>query len=161
MCCKIFYIADLAKPFGQWCPHVRQGRGCGIYDSRPSVCQRYHCAWLLHPYLGPEWKPDRAKFTLDFLEHDDLRISVDMKAPNAWKQQPYYAQIKAWAADYCERGKFVRVLNGVRLTVVLPDHDEDVGIMNDGDVMSLMRRQGPNGTTYRVKVTRAGEAPSS
>ena len=83
---------------------------------------------------------------------------VDPRTPHSWKQQPYYAQIKLWAADYCAQGKFVRIVNGRRQTVILPDHDEDVGILTDGDALSLMRRQGPDGITYRVKITRADEA---
>lgn len=161
MCCKIFDIPQINKLYGQWCPHVRQGRGCGIYETRPDVCRTYHCAWLLHPHLGPEWKPERAKFTLDFIDQDDLRVMVDPKTPHAWKQQPYYAQIKSWAAQRCAIGKFVRVYVGRHLIVVLPDHDEDIGVLGEGDVMSLMRRQGPEGVRYRVKIESSGDASSS
>jgi hypothetical protein len=33
-----------AKPYGQKCVHCT-GKGCGVYDVRPSVCRGYQCLW--------------------------------------------------------------------------------------------------------------------
>src|SRR5690348_12163846 len=48
---------DLKKAYGQWCPNCASGGGgCTIYETRPSGCRDFACAWLrgllpdeLHP----------------------------------------------------------------------------------------------------------------
>ena len=38
--------------------------GCKIYDTRPTTCRSFHCAWLINPELGPEWRPTTVKMVL-------------------------------------------------------------------------------------------------
>lgn len=68
-CCKVLGIEtpELTKPRGQWCPNCRPGQGCAIYESRPTVCRDFKCAWLAGESLGDEFRPDRLKvmFTLE------------------------------------------------------------------------------------------------
>jgi hypothetical protein len=53
LCCKVYSIAELNKPAGQWCPHLARGPGCTIYKSRPQDCRQFFCAWLLDPTYFP------------------------------------------------------------------------------------------------------------
>ena len=62
LCCKVIAVEDFAKPPGVWCRHCVRGKGCGIYETRPTDCRTFFCEWMLTPSLGPEWKPERAKF---------------------------------------------------------------------------------------------------
>jgi hypothetical protein len=58
LCCKLLRIEELDKPAGVWCPHCQAGLGgCKIYGVRPGPCRSFHCAWLINPELGPEWRP--------------------------------------------------------------------------------------------------------
>ena len=58
LCCKVFPVPDLAKPAGKWCQHCQPGKGCRIHETRPEVCRKFFCGWMVSPGLGPEWKPE-------------------------------------------------------------------------------------------------------
>lgn len=141
LCCKVLGIAALEKPLGRWCPHCRPGKGCGIYETRPQECRTFHCLWLTESFLGPEWKPDRAKFVL-YLEHGGARLVVqaDPGAPANWRSEPYYSQIKAWAAAAANEQRQVVVQVNEQLTVVLPDRDVPLGAVRPGERIVTRRR---------------------
>jgi hypothetical protein len=157
MCCKVLRIEELEKPPGVWCRHAVTGKGCGIYESRPPVCQRFHCHWLLNPHLGPEWKPDRAKLVV----YGDLpsggrqliNVAVDPNFPNAWTKPPFFAAIKKWAVDGAEQDRLVLVLVqiGARFIGVLPDRIVELGNIDPQVPMVLSRKRGPTGYAYEIK----------
>jgi hypothetical protein len=89
LCCKVIAIEDFAKPPGVWCRHCVRGKGCGIYETRPSSCRTFFCEWMLAPSLGPEWKPERAKFALVIGDGGHLTAFVDPGFPGAWRASPY------------------------------------------------------------------------
>lgn len=134
MCCKVFAIPEVEKGAQQWCQHVVQGRGCGIHATRPTVCRQFFCHWLRNPHLGPEWKPDRAKFLI-YTEMGGKRLVVapDVGAPGAWRKEPFYGQFKRWAVAGAYSNHQILVFNGRRATAVLPDRDVELGIVDVGD----------------------------
>ena len=134
MCCKVFRIADVDSPSAQWCRHIVHGRGCGIHATRPSVCRTFFCHYLRNPNLGPEWKPDRAKFIL-YTEMSGKRlvIATDAATPSAWRNAPFYAQFKRWALAGARADHQILVFNGTRATAILPDRDLDLGTVDVGD----------------------------
>lgn len=75
-----------------------------------------------------------------------LAIHVDPAVPNAWREQPFYADIKQWARLVAS-GKQVVVCIGTRHIVILPDEDVDLGPVADdervvtGEVMEDGRRR--------------------
>jgi hypothetical protein len=152
MCCKLPLIPELEKPSGQWCRHAVIGKGCGIYESRPPVCQRFLCLWMVDPRLGPEWKPDKAKFFLypDRENEGVFNVAVDPAFPDAWTKPPFFAAIKKWVAEGAERGRFVAVHIGNRWLAVLPDLIVELGNIRQNFV--LQRTLGPTGRTIEVKV---------
>jgi hypothetical protein len=40
--------------------------GCGIYSSRPKVCNDWYCAWRNMAHLDDDWRPDRMGVMLEF-----------------------------------------------------------------------------------------------
>ena len=134
MCCKVFAIPEVEKGSQQWCRHVVQGRGCGIHATRPTVCRQFFCHWLRNPHLGPEWKPDRAKFLL-YTEMGGKRLVVapDAGSPHAWRKEPFYVQFKRWAVAAAASSNQILVFNGKRATAILPDRDVDLGVVEVGD----------------------------
>ncbi len=154
MCCKVLGIPEVGSAPGQWCVHVVAGRGCAIHATRPDPCRTFFCHYLRNPHLGPEWKPERAKFVLS-IEAGGRRMVVapDPAAPAAWRRTPYYAQFKRWALAGVAARHQILVFNGKRATAVLPDRDVDLGVVEVGDEVSY--RPGRGGTEVEVR-RRAG-----
>ncbi|UDL94681.1 YkgJ family cysteine cluster protein [Lichenihabitans sp. PAMC28606] len=153
MCCKVFRIPEVDKVAGQWCKFVVQGRGCGIHATRPDVCRTFYCHYLRNPTLGPEWKPERAKFVL-YTEMGGKRLVVaaDPAAPSAWRNAPYYALFKRMALAGVARNHQILVFNGLRATAVLPDRDVDLGSVEVGDEVIYHAARGTIDVELRRKV---------
>jgi hypothetical protein len=161
MCCKVPQIDELNKPAGVWCQHAASGKGCNIYADRPSPCRAFYCSWMQDAGLGPEWKPDRAKFVVYVQRNGvNLQVAVDPKFPNAWIKEPYYAQIKKWAREGIDGGQFVFVRIGPRMLVALPDRDADIGTVAAEDQVLISRKPGPAGFVYDIAVKRGDVTPS-
>src|SRR5688572_7667300 len=135
LCCKTVAVPELAKPPGIWCPHSSRCGGCAIYDLRPAACRDFHCEWMLSTALGPEWKPDRAKFALMTTATGHLSACVDPGFPSAWRRSPYYQVLGRWARERAEAQwsswPAVDVWIGRRCIIILPDGETDLGIVAD------------------------------
>lgn len=153
LCCKVLGIQEIDKPAGRWCPHCQPGRGCKIYGQRPDECRTFACLWLTQPFLDEEWRPDTSKLVLH-TEHgtDRLTVRVDPGAPHAWRKEPFYGQIRAWARAALASRRQVIVMVGDNATVVLPDADVPVGRVSPGDRI-VMHEQA--GAMPRIEVERA------
>jgi hypothetical protein len=132
LCCKLMAIPTLAKPRHSWCPKYVPKRGCGIYADRPSECVQFMCLYLLAPDLPEAWRPDKAKFMI-WTGREDRRliVEVDPASPMAWKQEPYYSQLKAWSDRRVAEPMEVTVRVGDRVTVVFPEQDIELGPARD------------------------------
>ena len=153
VCCKAFGIPELDKNPGQWCRHVVQARGCGIHEARPQTCRLFFCHWMRNGSLGPEWRPDRAKFVM-YTEMEGRRLVVapDAGLPASWRRAPYYAQFKRWAALGAARSHQLLVFNGERATAILPDRDVALGVVLVGDRIVYRAAAG------RIEVENIGKA---
>ena len=150
LCCKLLRIAELDKPQGVWCAHARPGQGCAIYAERPKECRTFHCGYLVAPELSEEWHPVKSKIVLVAEPGGGVTAVVDPGRADAWKQEPYYSRLKAWAADVVQR-----------TIAVLPDRDIDLGIMDSGEKVLVEQISGPRGVSYsarRASVPRADVA---
>jgi hypothetical protein len=141
LCCKVVSVLEIAKPNGVWCPHCVSGKGCAIYQSRFVSCRTFYCQWMMEKGLGPEWKPDRAKFVLvknDAGRH--LSACVDPGYPSAWRRSPYYENLKQWAAEGLQMFPDLHIVNamiGNRCIVILPDRDVDIGVLASDEMIEL------------------------
>src|SRR4029450_9496092 len=98
LCCKLPYVRELNKPIDTWCSHARPGHGgCSIYPDRPPTCRAFICGWLESTKLGEEWFPARCKMFLIQLTEQHILVTVDPAFPTAWRREPYYSQLLAWA----------------------------------------------------------------
>lgn len=120
MCCKLLGVPELQKPMGVSCPHVINGRGCGIYERRPHPCRAFECLWLMTD-MEDHWKPDRSKMVVAGDETGTLvSIIVDSGDPDAWTRNPFYSDIKAWA----RRGLWrIEVLPPGQSWIIFPEED--------------------------------------
>lgn len=144
ICCKVVSIPLFGKAAGQWCSHAKPGKGCGIHTTRPFVCRGAYCHWMMTPGLGPEWKPDVAKFAI-FVRENGARITahVDQGSPQAWRREPYYSTFKQWAvkaAAQRPRMHQIDVMIGERLIVILPDRDIEFGVVGEDQSIEMTVR---------------------
>jgi hypothetical protein len=162
MCCKLPLIEELEKPACQWCRYAVIGKGCGIYENRPSVCESFFCQWMLDARLGPEWKPEKAKFVL-YRPHEGQEIfyvAVDPAAPHTWTKPPFFPAIKSWVLEGAGLGRLVLVYIGTRWIAVLPDRIVELGRVEQGFV--LERERGPTGKTIDVRIVpRSSRKPAA
>ena len=127
MCCKLLAIEELAKPEGQLCSNFAKGHGCVIYSTRPGSCSSFQCLWSVTAAMDESWRPDKCKFLIRTLATGELMIDVDTGSPDAWKQEPFYGQIKAWSRRPALPYKVVMVRSRGRYWVVFPDGEIDLG----------------------------------
>jgi hypothetical protein len=137
MCCKILPIDDVSgfqKTGNEWCRHCKPGKGCGIYETRPVICQGFGCLWLVDPSFSEAWKPSRSRIVVRQVLTEEgglnVQFTVDPSMPGRWLEQPYYDDIKrvAYTGLNAIGGIPVRVYVevGTRIILILPKKDVDV-----------------------------------
>lgn len=69
-CCKILVInhPNLRKEADCLCPH-NVGSGCGIYETRPTVCRNWHCLWRHLADMPDGLRPDRSGMMVSLEGH--------------------------------------------------------------------------------------------
>jgi hypothetical protein len=82
VCCVELKIdtLELRKKARVPCPHL-SAAGCGIYATRPPVCQQFLCGWRLFEEMGEDWRPDLSGILAMRKAPDEL--------PVAWRGAPY------------------------------------------------------------------------
>jgi hypothetical protein len=152
LCCKTVAVTELAKPAGIWCPHCQRSRGCAIYETRPAGCRDFYCEWMFSEKLGPEWKPDRAKFALMVTATGHLAACIDPGFPSAWRRPPYYQTLWRWARERAENRYSswpgVDVWIGKHCIILLPDGEKDLGIVAADEEVRIDCRMTATGPVY-------------
>jgi len=102
LCCRLLGVDAppvMSKPPNTNCQHCTPGRGCGIYDHRPTQCRTYHCLWLIDPTFDDAFYPAKSHFVISIV--DDGRggdgvaaiVEVDPHRPDSWLRTPYLERI--------------------------------------------------------------------
>jgi hypothetical protein len=168
LCCRVLEATSLDKPMGVLCRHCVVGQGCGIHATRVAECRDYHCAWLLNDTLGEEWRPETAHIILSYdLDGHRLNANADPDFPDAWRQEPYYSQLKEWAAIALASNRQIVAYVGRHTFVILPDRHVDLGVFTADDYIFIEHL--PDGTWDARKVNeeeaehlrRSGLAPAA
>ncbi|HEX5775499.1 MAG TPA: YkgJ family cysteine cluster protein [Caulobacteraceae bacterium] len=141
MCCKVLEIHEIAKARHTMCGHFRKGGGCSIYETRPTACRQFVCAWLTTPDMDASWRPDRSKLML--WGSGQLMVDVDPAYPDAWKREPYYSKLKQ-ASDRRRPGAVdVVVRNGREVFVLFPEGAVSLGPEQEAPIRSGYRAGKP------------------
>jgi hypothetical protein len=110
---------------------------------------------MIEKGLGPEWKPERAKFALVKSGGGrHLTACVDPGFPSAWRRSPYYENLKQWAAEGARRSPdlhLVDVMIGSRWIAILPDRDVDIGNLAPDEMIELRGERTAAGETLEVR----------
>ena len=110
---------------------------------------------MLEKGLGPEWKPQRAKFVLVKTEGGKhLTACVDPSYPTAWRRSPYYENLKQWAIEGMRRSPdlhLVNVMIASRCIVILPDREVEIGILAHDEGIQVEMKKTYAGETLEVR----------
>jgi hypothetical protein len=155
LCCKVLGNAELNKPLGDWCTHCLPGQGCAIYADRPHECRKFTCAWLGDDNLGEEWYPKKSKIVLTY-ESDRIVAHVDPGTPDAWRKQPYFTVLNQMMQDGLANGRLVYAAINEHHILLLPDRQEDLGVLAGQDEVALAVVRKGAGLEYQVTVRRSG-----
>jgi hypothetical protein len=128
LCCKVMAIEELTKPASCWCSHCEPGRGCRIYDSRPTECRSFGCLWLTDDRLDERWRPSKSKLVLT-TSQDGIEIRCDPGFPNAWRKEPFCSEIRRWAVSGEALDVTVVVIVGEKMILVTPGREFDLGVV--------------------------------
>jgi hypothetical protein len=141
LCCKIFAVDELAKPMGVMCAHRSPAAGCGIYADRPASCRSFECVWLMDPEMPRRFRPDLTKVVLD-QDPDGARLIArcDPSNARAWRREPMYAALKAYAAKTWGTGKLVLAVAGRQTWVIAPAEDVDLGEVDPSAGIRVVER---------------------
>jgi len=128
LCCKVFAVAELAKPMGVMCTHRSKAAGCGIYPDRPASCRSFECVWLMDPEMPHRFRPDQTQVVLDQdANFGRLIARCDPANPRAWHREPMYSALKRRAAHTWGTGHLVIAVAGRQTWVITPHADIDLG----------------------------------
>jgi hypothetical protein len=159
MCCKLLEITEIEKPQNVWCKQCKPGKGCSVYDTRPSDCRTFYCSWIFDLSLNDAWRPDRSKFVITY-EPETFRMFIvcDAGAAGAWRREPFYARIKSFLnAPGMERQQIV-ITTGRKLTLLVRNGEFDLGDHNKGDQISVTYDKNGGAPTARlVRAAQVGE----
>jgi len=162
LCCKVLAAEPIGKKMNQWCVHCIKGVGCGIHLTREPVCRNYHCGWLIDGSLGEEWRPETAHIIITYdMDGRRLNVHADEDYPDAWRSEPYYSQLKAWAAMALPRGGQVVGYVGKEVSVFLPDRHVDLGVLTDDDYLFIERLAGGGWDARKVNEDEAAKLQQS
>ncbi len=136
LCCKVYDIDDFEKKAGKLCHNVRSEGGCGVWGLHPKTCQEFKCLWLRHDDMDGRWRPDVAGFVLRLEPNGTtLDIDVDHDRPDAWRQEPYYSQMKKWSEVMPRNEGLVVVYAPEGLYVITPQEDLFLKSPKRGDIL--------------------------
>ena len=155
LCCKVMGVPELNKARGAWCIHCERGSGCRIYAARPEGCRTFLCGWLTNPQFGPAWKPDRSKIVIVVNRNGNgLDFQCDPGFPEAWRKEPYFGEIRSWAAIAAKHEGIISVQSGRNLLIVSAEGEFPVGEAGEAD--EIIRDYSGDRLTG-VRVVKAGD----
>jgi hypothetical protein len=83
LCCKLVHVDEINKPVGKWCDHCALGKGCKIYDTRPTECRTWNCLWLQGAFGShPDLRPDKCKVVVGY-QAGFLMVVEDASPPKS------------------------------------------------------------------------------
>jgi hypothetical protein len=140
LCCKLTPVPGppLHKLAGVRCKHVRTGKGCTIYSTRPMACRVWACRWLADRETAGMPRPDRCHYVIDVLEDyveqvfDDgsrqrvgvVQVWCDPAFRDAWRAPELRAYMLRMAEQY-RMATIIRFSSREAITVFPPPLAED------------------------------------
>jgi hypothetical protein len=93
-------------------------------------------------------------------EGNRIVVHVDPGFPTAWRQEPYYSQLKDWARAAVDAGGQVVAYIRDRVIVILPNKEIDLGTFEPGDHIMVAELNVPYGRDWRAYKVASKDVPS-
>jgi hypothetical protein len=154
LCCKVYPIPPMEKQRNVWCKACKPGRGCDIWVERPQMCRDFNCTWITDHRLGPEWKPNVAKFVMNWATKEHLHITVDPGSPLSYRKEPYYTGLKATAERCMAKNESVIIFSGENKFLMLPDGEQLIGPREEHLEWYVNVRKESNRQSYTIVVSK-------
>ena len=84
---------------------------------------------------------------------------MDPARKDAWRKQPYYGELKAWAATLYPQKRYLIVLQGTDVIAVMPNADKLLGRAAPNQVIHVFEKKTPQGMIYDAAIWVPGVAP--
>lgn len=95
---------------------------------RPAECRAFHCLWLIDLRFGEHWKPSKSKLVVTTSE-DGPEIRCDPTFPDAWRKQPFRAEIGNLATSGEAHDVSALVIVEERMILMAQNHEFDLGVV--------------------------------
>lgn len=100
LCCKLTSVPELGKPINVWCKHCVVGKGCGIYDARPTSCQQFKCVWYENLSMSNELRPDVCKVVFEGIGNKIVLALINQGADwQVWSNPAIRAQVREFLRE--------------------------------------------------------------
>jgi len=154
LCCKVIGVHGVDKPPQTWCTHCAVGEGCTIYHQRPQDCRFFECMWVEEGSALPEhWLPAHSHMVLCAdMVGPRIEVHVDADHLEAWRQEPYYSELRAWSENAIPNGGSIMVYLPERTIVILPHKHVDLGPLDDDAQIVYVRRWTADGLMPDVEL---------
>ncbi len=142
-CCKTHMVQEIKKPIGTWCTHCDRGKGCTIYETRPTGCMDFACLLLMSIEGTRDTPPHKSGIV------PDMQILPTVGATLVlYEYKAGTLKTSAWAKEL--RDKYLGVENPMAVMYV-PVHEPPsliiiAGEHSTADVFTL------NGRRLRVRL---------
>jgi hypothetical protein len=108
--------------------------------------------------VDEQWFPARSKLVIvSELDGHRIAVHVDPGRPNAWREQPFYDEVKRWSALAAQDRHQVVVCIGNRAIVILPDQDIDLGLIASDERIITIETKGPTGNRLEAMKMKADD----
>jgi len=115
LCCTLAFDAP-DKPAGKPCEHCT-GKGCKIYDKRPTVCRRFVCLWSASSALHGSLRPDLCGAFFEPVRGKPIMmVNVDPARPRSWEE----GIVKSLIDRFVAQGTAVAIVVGKQNHFRLP-----------------------------------------
>jgi hypothetical protein len=79
-----------------------------------------------------------------------LVVKVDPQRPGAWREEPYYSQLKKWSKEIVPHGGQVLIYVNNKTHAILPDKDVDLGVFAHDELIAMRKTITPSGISFEV-----------
>ena len=110
--------------------------------------------------MGEAWAPVRSRMVVVVNRATGgITVHVDPARRDAWRKQPYYGDLKAWAATLYPQKRHLVVVQGEDVIAVMPNADKRIGRARPDQMIHIFEKMTPLGMIYDAAIADKGAAP--